>query len=376
MKRVLQVVLNAEGTVGGEQRHVTQILETLDRSEFDPAVVTWGVPAFVAELAEHGIPTITVDARRILDVQLVRRIQSVIEEGRFDLVHVHGHRAGLIGRVAALRAGGTRIIWTCHLAENKAQRNKVVSWGYAAALRYLDRKTDATVAVSTHLRTWLAGQGIDPTRVRVITNGVDCDTFSPGLADPECAADLGLRADCPVVVCVARLTPQKGVETLVRASGRLAGRGFDHQVVIAGAGPLDATLRTLAAELRAPVSFVGERSDVPEILRLADAVVVPSLWEGAFCFTVLEAMASQRPLVCSDIDIFTDVVEGRDVAQVFAARDHASLAASLQEVLSDSDASARMALRGRELVLHEYSVQSMQSAMVDLYRHVLSGGKS
>lgn len=371
MKRVLLIVLNAEGTVGGEQRHVLQILDGLDRTEYEPTVVTWDIPAFVEELRARKVPAVVVQGTRILDWPLVKRIESIIVEHDVDLVHAHGHRAGLLGRVAALRNGRPRIVWTCHLAENKADRSPLLAWGYRAVLGYLNRRTDATVAVSTHLREWLSGEGIDPADVMVVPNGVDCSLFRPLPRDGSLAEQLGVDAGSPVLVCVARLTPQKGVESLVRASARLAERGVYHQVLVVGAGPLECELKSLAHELDAPVVFAGERSGIPSILSLADAVVVPSLWEGAFCYTVLEAMASERPLVCSDITIFSDVVAGRDVAVTFRADDPESLAEAIRSVLSDDDASTAMARRARRLVAAEYSVEAMQSTTRGLYERLL-----
>lgn len=371
MKRVLQVILNAEGTVGGEQRHVLQILDGLDRSAYEPTVVTWDIPAFVEELRAREVPAVVVEGTRILDWPLVRRIESIITEGSIDLVHAHGHRAGLIGRLAAIRSGRRRIVWTCHLAENKADRSPLLAWGYRAVLGYLNRRTDATVAVSTHLREWLSGEGIDPADVMVVPNGVDCSLFRPLPRDDSLADQLGVDAGSPLLVCVARLTPQKGVETLVRASARLAGGGVAHQVLVIGAGPLEQELKTLTHELDAPVVFAGERSGIPSILSLADVVVVPSLWEGAFCYTVLEAMASEKPLICTDIKIFSDVVSGRDVAVSFRADDPESLAEAIGSTLSDSDASTAMARRARQLAAAEYSVEAMQATARGLYERLL-----
>lgn len=376
MSRVLEVVLNAEGTVGGEQRHVLQIVDALLAAGHEPAVVTWDVPAFLDELSARGVPVTVVMGTRILDPGMVRRIRDVVSDGGFDLVHAHGHRAGLVGRLAALRAGCRRVVWTCHLAENKADRNPVLAWGYERVLRYLHRRTGATIAVSEHLRHWLSGEGIEASDVVVVPNGVDCDVFAPRPRDEGLATELGLDLTCPVVVCVARLTPQKGVDTLVKASARLQDSGLRHTVLVVGAGPDDAAVRSLASRSLAPVVFAGERGDIPEVLALADVVTVPSLWEGAFCFSVLEAFACAKPVVCSDIEIFVDVVAGRDVARVFSAGDEESLASELAAVIADADGASRMGERARELVRTHYSVESMQRATLAIYEGLLGGERS
>lgn len=376
MKRILEVVLNAEGTIGGEQRHVLAILDGLDRDAYSPTVVTWDIPAFVEELAARDVPTIVVRGERILDLALLRRIEAVISAGNFDLVHAHGHRGGMLGRIAALRAGRPPMIWTCHLAENKADSNPLTRWGYRSVLRYLDERTDATIAVSDQLRDWLAGEGVDASGVEVIPNGVDDAVFRELLRDEDLLAALGLAEDRPVIVCVARLTEQKGVATLVDAAALLAAGGSSAQLLVVGAGPLEGELEARAAESGADVVFAGERSDIPAVLALADVVVVPSLWEGAFCFSVLEAMACGRPLVCSDIPMFTDVVtDGREAA-TFQAGDARSLAAALEGVLSNPTQAAAMAIAGKRLVAEKYSVGIMRRSTYAVYERVMGGGLS
>jgi len=376
MTRLAQVVFNAEGTVGGEQKHVLHLIDGLDRERFDIEVITWEIPAFAAELEARGVPYTSVSADRILDRALLARLEALLREGHYDIVHAHGHRAGLLGRVAAVRAGVGRLVWTCHLAENKSERHPVVAWGYRQALGWLDARTDVTVAVSPYLREWLTGHGTDPARCVVIPNGVDTDVFRPGERDPELAAELGLPAGAQVVGCVARLTEQKGVETLVRAAARITRDAPGAQIVIVGGGPLEDELARLASDIGAPVVFAGERNDIPAVLRLFDVAVVPSRWEGAFCFTVLEAMASGVPVVCSDIRLFADVVETEVQALLFPVGDADALAESVVRLLRAPEQARAIAEAGRRLVTEEYTVGRLRERMAALYERLVEGGTS
>ena len=376
MKRILEIVLNAEGTVGGEQRHVLQILDGLDRERIAPEVVTWDVPAFAEELSSRDVPTLCVSAKRILDWPLLRRVEARIKQERFDLVHAHGHRAGLLGRVAAIRARAPHIVWTCHLAENKADKNPMVRWGYRRVLRYLDARTDVTIAVSSFLRDWLVEQGIDGSRIVVIPNGVDCEVFKPRARDAGLLAELGLDPGAPIVGTVARLTEQKGVETLVDAAARIERDTPDVQFVIVGTGPLEAVIRARASELSSRVVFLGERGDVPELLALFDVAVVPSLWEGAFCYTMLEAMAARRPVVCSDISLFTDVVVNGREALVYPAGDSDGLAGAIVELLENPDIGNRLAEAGMRLARERFSVEHSRNATIEIYERLLGEERS
>jgi glycosyltransferase involved in cell wall biosynthesis len=376
VKRILEIVLNAEGTVGGEQRHVLQILDGLDRERITPEVVTWDVPAFVDELSSRGVPTLSVSAKRILDWPLLRRVEARMKQGRYDLVHSHGHRAGLLGRFAAIRTRAPRIVWTCHLAENKADKNPLVAWGYRRVLRYLDAHTDVTVAVSSFLRDWLVEQGIDGSRIVVIPNGVDCEVFKPQARDEALLAALGLDPGIPIVGTVARLTEQKGVETLVDAAAQIERDVPSVQFVIVGTGPLEAAVRARASELSSRVVFLGERADIPELLALFDVAVVPSLWEGAFCYTMLEAMAARRPVVCSDISLFTDVVRSGSEALIYPAGDSPALAAAVVELLENPDVANRLAEAGMRLARERFSMEHSRNATIEIYERLLGEERS
>ncbi len=367
MTRLVQMVFNAEGTVGGEQKHVLHLIDGLDRGRFEVDVITWDIPAFARELERRGVSYHSVTADRILDRVLLARLEELLRAGRYDIVHTHGHRAGLLGRVAAIKAGVKRVVWTCHVAENKSERNPLLAWGYRRALSWLDSRTDVTIAVSEYLRDWLASQGTDPRRCLVVPNGVDTGVFRPGDPDTALLADLGLDLEAPIVGCVARLTEQKGVDTLIDAAALLAARVPRLQVLIVGGGPLEKELKARAAASEAGVVFAGERDDVPALLRLFDVAVVPSRWEGAFCFTVLEAMATGLPVVCSDIRLFTDVVRPDVEALVFPAGEAEALAAALERLLGDDDEARRLAAAGRELVEREYTVDKLRQRMRDVY---------
>lgn len=376
MKRLAQVVLNAEGTIGGEQRHVLHVIDGLDPERFAVEVITWDIPAFVAELDRRGVPVVAVTARRILDWGLLRRIESQLRAGGLDLVHAHGHRAGLLGRLAAIRAGVPHIVWTCHLAGNKADRNPVIKWGYRQVLRYLDARTDVTIAVSENLRDWLVSEGIAAEKIVVNTNGVDSSVFHAGERNRALLEELGLDPDAPVVGTVARLTEQKGVDSFIAAAEGVARMVPSAQFLIVGAGPLEAQLHAQAAETRVRIVFAGERGDIPVVLRSLDIAVVPSLWEGAFCFSVLEAMASRTPVICSDIPIFTDVVSSGTEAVIFPAGDSEALGTAIVSLLEHPDAADVMAEAGMRLVQSRFSVAELQKRTAEIYERLLRGERS
>ncbi len=376
MRRVLEIVLDAEGTVGGTQKHVAQIVEGLDPNQYQADVVTWEIPQFVAHLRERDVDVLPVRGTRILDIGLVRRIRDRIESVGYDVIHAHGHRAGLIGRLAAIRARVPAVIWTCHLPDNKADRNVLLARTYAAALRRLDARTDATIAVSRHVRDWLLGRGIPAGSIRIIYNCVDTREFSPRQPSARVLDSLGLppAESTDVVGTVARLTDQKGLDCLLDAVPLVLAIRPAVRFVIVGGGPLEAKLKQQATDLGVTESviFAGERDDVADVMSVFDVAVLPSRSEG-FSYVPLEVMACAKPLVCSDIAPFREIVSDGENGLIFPLGSARDLAEAILRLLDDRVLATRLAEAGHELVRREFDLPAMLRHTVDVYDCVLAG---
>jgi len=155
----------------------------------------------------------------------------------------------------------------------------------------------------------------------------------------KATADIG-AGDRPVLLTVARLAPQKGLDVLIAAAARWRDRDPQPRTVIAGEGPLAAELRAQASQAGADVLLLGARQDVPALLASADVVIVPSRWE-ARALIVQEAMQSGRPIVATRVGGIPELT-GDDGALLVRPDDAAALAAAVTTVLDDPALTARL----------------------------------
>jgi glycosyltransferase involved in cell wall biosynthesis len=158
-------------------------------------------------------------------------------------------------------------------------------------------------------------------------------------------ADLG-AVDRPVVLAVARLAPQKGLDVLIDAAARWHDCDPRPLTVIAGDGPLAGDLRVRAREAGADVALLGARDDVPALLAVADVVVVPSRWE-ARALVIQEAMRSGRPIVATRVG-GTPELTGAGGALLVPPDNAAALADAVMAVLDDASLAARLSSAARE----------------------------
>lgn len=283
------------------------------------------------ELTEAGVRRVRWEAGRspgpatLAEAAALHRIIRAVGP---DVIHLHSSKAGLAGRLAV--RGRIPTIFQPHgwswLAVDGSMASATLAWE-----RWAARWTGLFVCVGAAEAAQGERHGLNG-HYSIIRNGVDLTWFEP--ADREsrmCArATAGVGQDVPLVVCVGRVTRQKGQDVLVRAWPAIRAASPQAELVIVGDGDLLPDLRRLETP---GVRFVAGVRDVRPWYAAADVVVLPSRWEG-LSLTAMEALASGRPVVASDIDGLAEVV-GPDVGALVPPGDPAALAEEIGHRLRD-----------------------------------------
>jgi glycosyltransferase involved in cell wall biosynthesis len=293
----------------------------------------------------------------------VRALAVCVDSFRPDVVHLHSSKAGLAGRL--LVRGRTPTIFEPNAWSFEAVRGPV-----AAATRAWERRgarwCDAIVCVSEAEKDLGVRAGIEA-RWRVIPNGVDLQALT--VAGPEdraaARAMLGLD-DAPTVICVGRLSPQKGQDLLLDAWPLVLARVPDARLYLVGDGVERATLEDRGVE---HVHLVGQRDDVPAWLAAAHVVAMPSRWEGC-SLAMLEALARGRSVVASDVSGAGEAI-GDDAGAVVAIGDVNGLARALIERLVDLDRADAEGRRGRSRVEERHDLRVAETGIARVYDEVL-----
>jgi glycosyltransferase involved in cell wall biosynthesis len=250
------------------------------------------------------------------------RLRALIDLVKPEVVHLHAAKAGLAGRLGPRRR--MPVLFQPHgwswLAADGALRSASLAWERTAA-----RWTDLFLCVGEAEAEQGRVHGIRG-RYAVIRNGVDLTRFRPATerARATARAALGLPATAPLVVCVGRLTRQKGQDVLLAAWPAIRRECPDARLVLVGDGDLRAALAAVPVD---GVRFAGAVADVRDWLAAADVVTSPSRWEG-LSLTVLEAFAVGRGVVVSDVPGLAEVVSPEVGARV-PAGDPGALAAAV-----------------------------------------------
>ena len=378
--RVLHVITRL--VHGGAQENTLLTVQRLDACRYEATLAsgpTFGSEGSLeasipASLPFVRIPELVRDPHPAKDALAFGRLYLLMRRHRYHIVHTHTTKAGLLGRLAAWLAGVPIVIHTPH---GHAFHGYIGEAGSGALKRvegWLARRTDRIICLTEAEREDHVRLGIGPPeQFEVIHSGVDVERFKRASPDGDRKRhELGLPAHRPLVGCVARLVPVKGVDYLLEAVPGIRAAVPQAVVVFIGDGPLRPVMEARAAALglNGAVVFLGLRKDVPEILPLFDVVVLPSLNEGMGRAAV-EAMASGKPVVGSRIGGIQDLVADGVNGLLVPPGDPPALAHAVIRCLRDPASAALMGKQGRAAA-DAYSIEAMITMIEQLYVRCLA----
>ncbi|MGW4679187.1 glycogen synthase [Micromonospora taraxaci] len=311
-----------------------------------------------------------------------------------DVVHSHTWYANLAGHTAKLLHGVPHVVTAHSLEPLRPWKAEQLGGGYALS-SWIERTAmeaaDAVIAVSGGMRTDVltAYPQIDPSKVRVVYNGIDTVQYAPD-HDTDVLDRLGIDPSRPSVVYVGRITRQKGLPYLLRAARELPA---DTQLVLLAGAPdtaeIAAEVEGLVTELRANrsgVIWVAEMLPKPEVIQVlthATVFVCPSVYEPMGIVN-LEAMACETAVVATATGGIPEVVAGDEtglLVPIEQATDGsgtplqpekfvADLAAAINTLLADPARTERFGLAGRRRAVQHFSWDSIARQTLEVYRSV------
>jgi glycosyltransferase involved in cell wall biosynthesis len=259
-------------------------------------------------------------------------------EGRFDVLQAgfaHDHHLALWAAARARRPD-LRVV-------RAAQRRVDVEPGaLGLRLRALQR-SDGVIVHAEAYRRKLVEMGLDPDRVAAIPAGVDAAWFTPGSA-PRLRRDWGVPEDAPLAGIVARMKPERGHRTLLRAFAHALDACPEAWLVLVGRGEDEAALRALAAQLSPRIVFGGylRGPGLVEAYRAIDVAVWLREGNDGACRGVLEAMACGKPVVAGREEASGELVRDGVDGRVVAPADEEAIASALASLLHDRESARRL----------------------------------
>ncbi|MEU5306968.1 glycosyltransferase family 4 protein [Streptomyces noursei] len=354
---------------GGVQFHIRDLAEHLIRlghevSVLAPADDETPLPPYVVPAGRAvPVPYNGSVARLNFGFLSAARVRRWLQNGAFDVIHIHEPASPSLGLLACWAAQGP-IVATFHTSN---PRSRAMIAAYPILQPALE-KISARIAVSEYARRTLVEHlGGDAV---VIPNGVDVDFFARAEPRPEWQGR--------TIGFIGRIDePRKGLPVLMKALPAILAAVPDARLLVAGRGDQDEAVAGLPAELRSRVEFLGMVSDEDKarLLRSVDVYVAPNTGGESFGIILVEAMSAGAPVLASDLDAFAQVLDQGEAGELFANEDAEALAAAAVRLLHAPDRLAELRERGTKHV-RRFDWTTVGADILAVYETVTAGASA
>ena len=350
----------------------------VDPDAFSSTILAPGDGPLFARAEEAGLTVVRLKemgtGRRVSpasELRALRELERLLRAGEFDIVHTHGAKCGVLGRIAAHRVGVRAVVHTLHGFPFHEFHSPVTRNILCTIERRLGRitdyfLTDGTFVASEAVRLRIAR----PDRIRALISPIDSIPRVTPQRRREARRLLGLPEDARVVGTVARLAEQKAPLDMVDAFAAVDRR--DVFMVWIGGGELRSKTeqRIRKRGLTGRFVLLGERDDVPALLPGLDVFALSSRWEGLPCSAV-EAMTCGIPVVANAVNSVPEIVIAGKTGIVARPKDPASLARGIVHLLDHPQEAARMAAAAREHIGEQFRPDRLEEELADVYETAL-----
>jgi len=429
--RICHVITKPE--LGGAQVSTLNLVSNLPKDRYNISVITSyeGLlkPEFqgIKDINSYFSPFLIRSLNPMLDIFAFIHIYLIYRRNKYEIVHTHSSKAGIIGRCAAKFARVPHIIHTVHGWSFNEYQPIVIKWLFIFLERLTGHFTTRIICVSNHdIDAGLRYRIAPKDKFALVKYGIQLDKFKSTSNNKEKKKkDLGIDNNDPVVGMIACLKPQKAPLDYIRASIDISKQMPDVNFLLVGDGilknrckkelanslhgisksrpqtsihfnivrVLPCLLRRSRMEfslqadeqngqpkgwvpepkarsnssLNSRFIFTGWRRDVSEILDIIDLAVLTSRWEG-MPIAIIEALSKGRPVVATDIGGSRELVKDGITGYLTKPGDYRETARKVTAILKDKDLLARMSREAERSIDDSFDIKKMVNSIDSLYR--------
>lgn len=351
------------GRSGGAERFVRDITLHLDRDRFENTVIFLSEGGWLADsIAENGTKVFYLGMRHGFSILAALKILRVLRAVSPRIAHVHC-RNYLINLILILFSRVPCVYFEHggNLIGDHPKKEVVFYKLYGPFFKVV-------LANSEYVKSQvIAVSGLPEEKVKTFYIGIDPAPDNVTVDKDEIKSGIGIPPANKVVGIVGRLTPAKGMDDFIRVCAHLDKLKGDERYtyLIIGNGPLLGELEKLADELRVDIKFLGDRQDVPRILKAFDVFVFTSKWES-FGIVLLEAMAAKVPVVGFDVAGANEII-AKGGGVMVEGRNHQKAAECIIEVLESPGVRQKLAEDGYENVWKNFNIRNTMRELGIIY---------
>lgn len=386
------VYLNHSGKVSGAEISLLTFFKGFKgRKEIEPILVCPAEGALKERAQSMGLPVVNIEsfeagftrnplfflAYGVNLLRIGKKFASIVKENKADLIDANSVRAGLVASVSTLFH---KIPILVHVRDC-VPRNKIG----ILTRRIITRRASKIVANSSYVAHNFALDGSMFRKIEVIYNPLDLSTFDPDKVDSSQFKKMFKVNDSyPLLGVVGQISPWKGLVDVIRAMPKVLSSFPEARLLVVGEPKFDTVsarydnvaylkeLKSLVGELnlKKEVIFTGERSDIPEVMKAIDLLILAS-WEEPFGRTLIEAMAMEKPVISTNLGGPIEIVEDGVTGVLVPPKNPKMIAQAVVQLALKSKKSKEMGRRGRKEVEQRFNTDAYVTRMFAIYEKIL-----
>jgi glycosyltransferase involved in cell wall biosynthesis len=376
-----------EATTGGTRTHIYNLLRYIDMTKFSVSLIYSGLrdryfSNDVHFFSQRGVGLFEVPMRREIsplhDLRSLIKIYNILRAERFDIVHAHSSKAGVLGRLAARAAGVKAVIYSPHSFAFQYCPDSLSGMLYRSIEKLAALFCDCLMCVSQGECEEATKHRIcSPSKIRTIENAVATEDLVPTRSAEEVRQGFRIPPDAAVVGMIAKFRPQKGYRHFIEAIPQVLKSCPNTIFLIVGDGEEWERVKGMIRQqgIEKNTILAGHRENVADFYQVFDVFVLSSLWEG-MPYVILEAMAMGLPIVASDICGNRELVEhGKNGFLVPPARSD-EIAQRVIELLTNPRMRRDFGEHSRALIASRLSILEWIDQYQNLYMELLRRDKA
>jgi glycosyltransferase involved in cell wall biosynthesis len=373
--------------IGGAQDNTLVTVKELSRKRYEVHLAAgrdytdWEACGREYADAFFLFPTLRRPVHLPVDIKALNQITNFIRDQNYQIVHTHSSKAGIVGRIAARRAGvpvivhtfhgfGWQVEHTFHSSPWQDRISSIRKWLYILVERYAASLSDALITVSELNRQEAIHLNVAPgEKFTTIYSGIDLSRFKVKVGRIEKCRTLKLNPGQPIVGTIGRLSTQKAPLDFVKAAKITLQQKPDVQFIMVGDGPLAPEVQQVIGDEQR-IKLLGFRDDVPEILSILDLFVLSSLWEG-LGRALTEAVLMSIPVAATAVDGVPELITHGKTGLLSPPGNPAQLAKNIVWLLDHPEEAQKIGQSARPWVVPTFSAERMVEQIEALYERLL-----
>lgn len=361
-----------QGKVGGGESHLLSLVEYIDRTRFEPVVLSFTDGPMMETLKNLNVKSYVIHTEKPFDFTVRNKVKQLLIHEKIELIHAHGTRANS-NIIWAARSLNIPVVYTIHGWSYHQDQNFLLRNLRIMGEKYLTSRTNVNISVSESNKK--SGKHfLKKFESTIIHYGIDTKKFDPKRQYHDVRSELGLPKDKILLSFVARFTSHKQPLALIKAFTEAIKKNTNLHLLMVGDGDQkqEGIEMVKKAGIESHVTFEKFRQDVPAVLAATDIFILPSLWEG-LPIALLEAMMMGKAIIASNVDGTCDVIRHNENGMLVETDNLVeNLVAAILKLSNDPGLMQKFERNAEKTVREHFEVVKMTRRIEKLYNDVVS----